>query len=175
MDIALTAPVHGCAVAQFFGERPGAYARFGLPGHEGLDYVCAAGTQVHVCFGGVVWRAGVTNGPWGVRIIVKHAWGYSVYAHLSSVGVESGQDVATQQVIGRSGRSGNVTGAHLHFAIALPRENFGYPCPAAMGSHWWHDPMAVGHGLMAVRGVAGGAMHLRRAHRCRVGRVTAEV
>jgi murein DD-endopeptidase MepM/ murein hydrolase activator NlpD len=38
------------------------------------------------------------------------------YQHLSSVAVKKGQTVKAGQVIGRSGNSGNSTGAHLHLA-----------------------------------------------------------
>lgn len=39
------------------------------------------------------------------------------YAHQSSISVSIGQKVATGDVIGRVGATGNVTGAHLHMEV----------------------------------------------------------
>lgn len=150
----LLAPVSGAAVSQFFGARPAVYRRFGLAGHEGVDYACAVGTLVMAAAGGVVWRAGDSAGPWGTRVIVRHEFGYTVYAHLSSVQVAPGQAVAAGQVLGLSGATGNVTGPHLHFGLALPEARPGFACPAVMGATWWHDPLLVGDAVMAVRGGA---------------------
>jgi murein DD-endopeptidase MepM/ murein hydrolase activator NlpD len=41
----------------------------------------------------------------------------TVYAHLSSTRVREGEEVRGRQIIGLSGRSGNATGAHLHFEV----------------------------------------------------------
>jgi murein DD-endopeptidase MepM/ murein hydrolase activator NlpD len=41
----------------------------------------------------------------------------TVYAHLSTIRVERGQEVVGNQVIGLSGQSGNATGPHLHFEV----------------------------------------------------------
>jgi murein DD-endopeptidase MepM/ murein hydrolase activator NlpD len=41
----------------------------------------------------------------------------TVYGHLSAINVRTGEQVRGGQVIGLSGRSGNVTGPHLHFEI----------------------------------------------------------
>lgn len=168
--------VEGLSVSQFFGSRPAAYKAYGLAGHEGIDYACAVGTTVVAAAEGVVWRAGDSHGPWGVRVILKHGFGFTVYAHLSSVEVAPSQGVAAGQVMGRSGKTGNVTGPHLHFALALPEEHAGYACPAVMGANWWHDPLLAGDALFVARGgaltrsVGGPLMHAR----CRVSRVKPE-
>ena len=39
------------------------------------------------------------------------------FAHQSSISVSVGQKVATGDVIGRVGATGNVTGAHLHLEV----------------------------------------------------------
>jgi murein DD-endopeptidase MepM/ murein hydrolase activator NlpD len=57
-------------------------------------------------------------GGYGQVIWVDHPGGVmTVYAHLSSLGVQVGEDVEGGQVIALSGRSGNATGAHLHFEV----------------------------------------------------------
>lgn len=151
--IDLLNPVPGIGLSQFFGARPTVYKRFGLAGHEGVDYACPRGTPVMAAASGEVWRAGDSRGPWGVRIILKHHFGYTVYSHLQSVMVTAGMAVDAGQIIGHSGETGNATGPHLHFALALPAQNAGYACPSVMGKHWWHDPLGAGDAMMVVRGV----------------------
>lgn len=151
-DLVLLAPVGGSPVTQWFGERAAVYRRFGLAGHEGIDYACAVGTPVVAAAEGVVWRAGDSRGPWGARVILRHGFGYTVYAHLSEVHVAPGQAVVAGQGVGLSGATGNVTGPHLHLALALLEKNAGYACPAVMGAHWWHDPLLIGDAMTAGRG-----------------------
>lgn len=166
----------GVVVSQFFGSRPAAYKAYGLAGHEGIDYACHVGSTVVATADGQVWRAGDSHGPWGVRVILKHEFGFTVYAHMTSVDVAPGQGIAAGQVLGKSGKTGNVTGPHLHFALALPEERVGYACPAVMGAHWWHDPLLAGDALFVVRGgallVAANDEQLNM--RCRVSRTKPE-
>lgn len=56
----------------------------------------------------------------GNLIIIDHGSGiFSLYMHLSKFNVGQGEFVKTGQVIGMSGRTGKVTGPHLHFAIRV--------------------------------------------------------
>lgn len=124
-----------------------------MAGHEGLDFACPIGSVVVAAAAGQVWRTGDSKGPWGIRVILQHEFGFTVYAHLSNAIVAIGQQVEVEQVLGHSGDTGNVTGPHLHFSLALYQEQVGYACPAAMGATWWYDPMLVGDALLASRGV----------------------
>lgn len=85
--------------------------------HTGVDIGCAVGTPVYATIGGDV-RTGRANwGPsYGTMILINDNvdgsdWGY---CHLSKVLVTDGQAVATNQLIGYSGNTGNTTGPHLH-------------------------------------------------------------
>ncbi len=56
----------------------------------------------------------------GRSIVLWHGAGlFSVYFHLSRAEVRPGDEVRRGQVIGRVGRSGRVTGPHLHWGVKL--------------------------------------------------------
>lgn len=171
-NLTMYCPVVGAPVSQWFGDRAETYKHFGLAGHEGIDYACPIGTNVFAIADGSVWRSGNSKGPWGIRTILKHEWGYSVYAHLENTIVVVGQTVSAKQQIGLSGKSGNVTGPHLHLAVALPRFNSGYACPPVMGKHWWHDPLEIGDVEWEVRGVPIVRTSVSEKHCCIANRYT---
>ena len=53
-------------------------------------------------------------------MIVDHGMGLqSLYAHLSSIGVQEGQMVELDAELGRSGATGLAGGDHLHFTMLL--------------------------------------------------------
>jgi murein DD-endopeptidase MepM/ murein hydrolase activator NlpD len=87
--------------------------------HEGIDIACDVGTPVYATADGVVELAGRTNGGYGRMIVINHGYGYkTLYAHLSStIKVNRGQRVSRGDVIALSGRSGLVTGPHLHYEV----------------------------------------------------------
>jgi murein DD-endopeptidase MepM/ murein hydrolase activator NlpD len=83
--------------------------------HTGVDFHAASGTPVHAVGTGTVVEAGWA-GSYGNQIVIRMSDGtYTQYGHLSSIAVSVGQKVTPGQQIGRSGATGNVTGAHLHF------------------------------------------------------------
>ncbi|MFE1900939.1 transglycosylase family protein [Streptomyces yangpuensis] len=85
--------------------------------HTGVDFPVATGTTVKSVGPGQVVSAGWA-GAYGYQVVIRHTDGrYSQYAHLSALGVKSGQQVSGGQRIGRSGSTGNSTGPHLHFEI----------------------------------------------------------
>lgn len=150
--LSLRFPVRGRPlISQFFGVNAEIYGPYGLAGHEGLDFALPIGSVVVAAAAGQVWRAGDSKGPWGIRVILQHEFGFTVYAHLRNVMVSVGRKVEAEQVLGYSGDTGNVTGPHLHFSLALRREHVGYACPAAMGAAWWYDPMLVSDASLASR------------------------
>jgi murein DD-endopeptidase MepM/ murein hydrolase activator NlpD len=87
--------------------------------HFGIDYAASIGTPVMSIGDGKVLfkKHDSVNG----RIVkIRHNGTYSTaYAHMNSFakGVGKGSKVRQGQIIGYVGRSGRVTGPHLHFAM----------------------------------------------------------
>lgn len=86
--------------------------------HEGIDIINDVGTNVYATADGVVRYAGRTEGGYGSVVDIDHGYGYaSLYAHLSRIVVRPGQSVKRGELIAKSGRSGLVSGPHLHYEV----------------------------------------------------------
>lgn len=88
-------------------------------GHPAIDMASYTGAAVKAADGGFVTLAGGGwNGGYGNHVIIDHGNGFTtLYAHLNSIFVSSGESVAAGQQIGTVGNTGNSTGPHLHFEI----------------------------------------------------------
>ena len=87
--------------------------------HSGADYPSPAGAPVRAPNAGrvVLARALYFSGN---TVLIDHGLGlFSLLAHLDSMDVGEGQEVARGALIGRVGATGRVTGPHLHWAIRL--------------------------------------------------------
>ncbi|MEU0784926.1 M23 family metallopeptidase [Streptomyces sp. NPDC006173] len=90
--------------------------------HTGVDFHAAAGTSVHSVGAGTVVTTG-WGGAYGNQVVIKmHDGTYTMYGHLSSIGVSVGQTVTPGQQIALSGSTGNTTGPHLHFEARTTAE-----------------------------------------------------
>jgi murein DD-endopeptidase MepM/ murein hydrolase activator NlpD len=92
-----------------------------IPGqHNGLDIAAASGTSVRAAAPGLVVVAAKLSYGYGWRIMLDHTRGLTtLYGHLSRLDVAPGDRVAGGQVIGAVGATGQATGPHLHFEIAV--------------------------------------------------------
>jgi len=87
--------------------------------HLGLDVAVPVGTPVAAAASGTVSLAEPDLYFTGGTVIVDHGAGVqTLYAHLSEVRVHPGQRVSAGDVIALSGKTGRVTGPHLHFGLA---------------------------------------------------------
>jgi murein DD-endopeptidase MepM/ murein hydrolase activator NlpD len=85
--------------------------------HLGVDYAAPVGAPVVAVSNGVVTRAG-WSGDAGRLVAVRHSSGYeSMYLHLSSVAVRTGQRVSQGELVGHVGSSGLSTGPHLDYRL----------------------------------------------------------
>ncbi len=87
--------------------------------HMGVDIASIAHAPVPAANNGKVVFAGY-NGIYGNTVVIDHGMGLmSLYAHLSQMSVQSGQDVEKGQNIGVTGSTGLAGGDHLHFGMML--------------------------------------------------------
>jgi murein DD-endopeptidase MepM/ murein hydrolase activator NlpD len=87
--------------------------------HLGFDLASFANTPIVAANRGKVLFAGML-GIYGNAVIMDHGYGVqSLYAHMSSIGVQPGAMVEKDQPIGKSGITGLAGGDHLHFTMLV--------------------------------------------------------
>lgn len=114
----LSSPVEFSRVSSGFAMRFHPILKQNRP-HLGTDFAASTGTPARTVGDGVIEFAGVQNG-YGNVIFVKHRNNTeTVYAHLSKIMVQRGQNVNQGQTIGLVGSTGWATGPHLHFEVRV--------------------------------------------------------
>jgi murein DD-endopeptidase MepM/ murein hydrolase activator NlpD len=87
--------------------------------HSGADFGSPTGTPIKAPNAGRVVLADSLYYT-GNTIVIDHGLGlYSLFAHLSEVGVHVEDLVKTGDVIGAVGATGRVTGPHLHWSVRV--------------------------------------------------------
>lgn len=106
--------------------------------HYGVDLASISQAPVVAGNDGIVLFAG-DLGIYGNAIVIDHGFGLSsLYGHLSSIGVSTGQPVKKGEQIAKSGSSGLAGGDHLHFEIRLHGEPV-HP------REWWDQKWITDH------------------------------
>lgn len=90
-----------------------------IKAHRGVDYVAPIGTPIKAAGNGRVIQSSY-NRYNGNYVFIKHNETYTTkYLHLNKRNVKRGQVVKQGQTIGTLGRTGRVTGAHLHYEFIV--------------------------------------------------------
>lgn len=86
--------------------------------HDGIDFAANSGTAIRSVAQGRVVKVRKWRTSYGKHVVIKHAGGRTLSAHMRSIRVRKGQKVRRGQVIGRVGSTGNSSGPHLHFVLS---------------------------------------------------------
>jgi murein DD-endopeptidase MepM/ murein hydrolase activator NlpD len=115
-SLPLVAPIEDFELTSGFGRRKDPFTGQ-LAFHPGLDFGAPRGTKVMAAAPGRVIQAGPV-GEYGNLVELDHGMGVITrYAHLKTIAVGVGEEVATHQVIGVIGSTGRSTARHLHYEI----------------------------------------------------------
>jgi LysM repeat protein len=115
-----TTPDAGTVVAsgQFVWPASGSISQPFVWYHTGLDIANRGLPNVLAADSGTVVTSGWSSYGYGNHVVIDHGNGYrTLYAHLSSIYVNSGQTIGRGSALGRMGSTGRSTGPHLHFEV----------------------------------------------------------
>jgi murein DD-endopeptidase MepM/ murein hydrolase activator NlpD len=111
-------PLKGVSTGGNFGRRRVLNGEARSP-HAGVDFPAASGTPVYAAQSGKVVLAENLYYS-GNTVVIDHGFGiYTLYAHLSEIGVHAGDSVEVSAEIGKVGATGRVTGPHLHWGLTI--------------------------------------------------------
>ena len=88
--------------------------------HKGIDLAGNVGDPIYATGDATVESIDTRNSTrgYGRQILLNHEFGYKTrYAHLNRILVKPGDKIVRGQLIGELGRSGGVTGPHLHYEV----------------------------------------------------------
>jgi murein DD-endopeptidase MepM/ murein hydrolase activator NlpD len=111
-------PLKGVTTGGNFGRRRILNGEARSP-HAGVDFPAATGTPVLASQSGRVVLAEELYYS-GNTVVLDHGYGiYTLYAHLSEIGVHPGDMVKTGMELGKVVATGRVTGPHLHWGLTI--------------------------------------------------------
>ena len=116
-------PVEGRISGKFGGQR--ILNNIPKSPHQGMDIAAKEGTPVKAAADGEVVLAYPDLFYSGNVIVLDHGFGLqTIYAHLQKMDVKRGDKVKQGDIIGAVGKTGRVTGPHLHWGASLRNVRF---------------------------------------------------
>lgn len=110
--------------SSYFGMRLNPLSRIGFEFHSGFDISGPPGTPILATGKGRVERILRYDPGYGNAVILEHKYGYyTLYAHMRRILVENGQLITRGEVLGEMGRTGRVTGTHVHYEVWRLKSN----------------------------------------------------
>ncbi|MGL6022789.1 MAG: peptidoglycan DD-metalloendopeptidase family protein [Chitinophagaceae bacterium] len=93
--------------------------------HYGVDIKVNYRDTIFNVWDGVVAYASYDHRGYGRYVTIKHFNGFTtIYAHLDSILVKSGDSLFYATPVGLGGKTGRATGVHLHFEIHYDKQPF---------------------------------------------------
>lgn len=111
-------------ISSGFGDRA-APCRGCSTSHSGIDFNPGYGAAIFAMADGVVVDVSGGGSSWGTFVVIEHQIDgqtvYSGYAHMvsGSTPLVVGQEIKVGDFVGLVGATGQATGAHLHFTVAI--------------------------------------------------------
>ena len=108
-------------ITSWYGMRRHPVYRRRLMFHFGVDLPAKCGVKIRSTLSGRVVVAGRTwrKRRYGKIVTITNKFYTVMFAHMSRIYVRNWQKVKKGQVIGRVGKTGVVTGCHLHYGLSL--------------------------------------------------------
>lgn len=115
----LISPIPGTQITSKYGMRFHPIQKR-MKMHKGVDLRASEGTSIVAPENGKIVNLKPNNGGAGNTLYLAGAEGREwIFMHLSSFGVERGEMVEQGQEIAKSGKTGGVTGPHLHLELKI--------------------------------------------------------
>lgn len=94
--------------------------------HMGMDIAAVTGTDIKAPADGIITLSGMENYFYsGNVVIIDHGHKlFTIYAHMNDIVVKNGDKVKQGDIIGYVGKTGRVTGPHLHWGASLENIRF---------------------------------------------------
>lgn len=145
LALPLQRPPEQMLIVQPFGDNPDVYAKFGMQGHNGIDFAAEPGELVVAVDEGEVVEVRLDPDGYGLTVKLSHPWGESRYAHGQwlSVPIEFalGHTVRRGERIFLAGVSGGPDDAHVHFGLRIRKDDGSLDRGNANSFGGYEDPL----------------------------------
>lgn len=116
-------PLKSVFITQKWGENPDVYKRFGLKGHNGVDFRAAVGAEVFAPHDGIIKERSLDKEGYGNYLKIESEKEGSILAHLKDFAVNINKAVKEGDLVGHADNTGFSIASHLHWGYyRFPRD-----------------------------------------------------